>query len=135
VLFVDNREAEVAKDDGLLEEGMRADGDVDLALFESGERAVAFGAPVAPRQRRDAQPGGFGERRHALEMLACENLRRRHQRRLPTRFDDVRHREQGDDRLSRTDVSLQQAQHTLGRGEIGADFAKRLALRGGEAKG
>jgi hypothetical protein len=46
-----------------------------------------------------------------------------------------RHGEQRDDRLARADVALQQAQHALGRGEIGADFAERFDLRRGEAEG
>ena len=94
-----------------------------------------LGGLVATGQQRDAQPGGLGERPHALEMLAREDFGRRHQRRLPARFDDIGHRQQRDDRLARADVALQQPQHALGRGEIGADFGERARLRAGQREG
>ena len=81
------------------------------------------------------RPAGLGERPHALEMLAGEDLGRRHQRRLPARFDDVGHRQQRDDGLARADIALQQAQHALGLGEIGADFGEGFRLRAGQRKG
>ena len=68
-------------------------------------------------------------------MLAREDFRRRHQRRLPPRFDDLRHGEQGDDRLAGADVALQQPDHPFRAGEVGANFAQRARLRAGELVG
>ena len=135
MLLVDDREAEIAKGDAFLEQGVGADGQIDLAPFQRRQRAFALGGFVAPRQNGDAQPGRFGERAHALEMLAGEDFGRRHQRRLPSGLDDAGHGEQRDDGFSRADVALQQPQHALWRGEIGADFGQRFRLRPREAEG
>ena len=96
---------------------------------------AALGRLVAAGGQREAQAGGLGERTDAFEMLAGEDFRRRHQRRLMPRLDDVGHRQQRDDRLARTDVALQQADHPLRRAEIGADFLNRLRLRAGQGEG
>ena len=101
----------------------------------AAERLAALGRLVAAGGQRDAQAGGLGERADALEMLAGEDFGRRHQRRLPSRFDDVGHRQQRDDRLARADVALQQPDHALRLGEIGADVLDRLRLRAGQREG
>ena len=92
-------------------------------------RSAALSRPVISAMRR---PAASASGRHALEMLAGEDFGRRHQRRLPSRLDDVGHRQQRDDRLARADVALQQPDHPLRRGEIGADFGDRLRLRAGQ---
>ena len=135
MLLVDDGEAEIGEGDALLKQRMRADGKIDLAFRERRQRPVALGGLVAAGQQGDAQPGGFGERAHPLEMLARKNFGRRHQRRLPPGFDDCRHRQQRDDGLAGADIALQQPQHALGRGEIGADLGERFGLRAGEAEG
>ena len=81
------------------------------------------------------RPALAAKRRHALVVLAGENFGRRHHRRLPAGFDHVRHREQRDDGLARSDVALQQPQHALLGSEIGADVVDRLALRAGQREG
>ena len=114
---------------------MGADRDVDCPLGQCGERGAAGGRLVAAGQERDAQADARRQRRHALVVLAGENLGRRHHRRLPARFDHLRHRQERDDGLARSDVALQQPQHALFGSEIGADVVDRLALRARQRKG
>ena len=135
MLLVDDSEAEIAKHNAFLKQGMRADRKIDRAFFERRQGSGAFRRLVAAGQKRNAQSGGLGEWPHALEMLAREDFGRRHQRRLSSRLDHPGHREQRDDRLAGADIALQQPQHAFWRGEIGADFGERLGLGGGEREG
>ena len=68
-------------------------------------------------------------------MLTCEDFRRRHQRALRAAFDGIEQRGQGDHRLARADVALQQPQHARRTRHIGVDFRDRLFLRARERKG
>ena len=47
----------------------------------------ALAAALAAGEERDADAGGFGQRRDRLVMLAREDFRRRHQRGLSARLD------------------------------------------------
>ena len=114
---------------------MRADRDVDCPLGQCGERGAAGGRLVAAGEERDAKADARRQRRHSLVVLAGENFGRRHHRRLPARFDHLRHRQERDNGLARSDVALQQPQHALFGSEIGADVVDRLALRGRQRKG
>ena len=100
VLLVDHREPEIGEGDALLKQRMRADGDVDRSVRQRGERGAPSGRLVAAGQERDAQADARRERRHALVMLAGEDLGRRHHRRLPAGLDDLRHRQQRNDGLA-----------------------------------
>ena len=132
MLLVDHRKPEIGERDALLEERVGADRDVDFAVRQCGERGAARRRPVAPGHEPDAQADPLGERRHPLVMLAGEDFGRRHHRRLPSRFDHVRHRDQRDHRLARSDVALQEPDHALLGPEIGADILDRLLLRFGQ---
>ena len=101
----------------------------------AAEHARALGALVAAGQQRDAQAGRLGQRRDALEMLAGEDLGRRHQRGLPPGFDDARHGQQRDHGLARADIALEQAQHALSAREVGADLATACSCAPVRAKG
>ena len=106
-----------------------------VAFRQRGERGAARRRPVAAGDERDAQARSARRQRgHALVVLAGEDFGRRHHRRLPARFDHVRHRHQRDDGLARSDVALQQPQHALFGPEIGADVVDRLPLRVGQRK-
>ena len=122
VLLVDDGEAEVAKRDVLLEQRMGADDDVDRALGKAEEHAPALGALVAAGEQRDPQAGLAGERLDALEMLAGQDLGRRHQRRLAPGLDGARHGKERDRGLAGADVALEQAQHALVGGEVAPDL-------------
>ena len=82
----------------------------------------ALAAFLAAGEDCRLQAGPRGERGDGREMLAGQDLGRRHQRRLAAGFGGARHGEQPDHRLARADVALQQAQHPLGLGKVGMDF-------------
>ena len=134
MLLVDDGEAEVGEDDILLKQRVRADDDVEFACRQPRQRRATFRRLVAPGHQGHTQASFFGERRHPVEMLARQDFRRRHHRRLPPRFDHLGHRKQGHDRLARADVALQQPDHALFGSEIGTDVVERLPLRAGERK-
>ncbi len=129
VLLVHHREREIAELDLLLEQRMGADQQMDVAEGELFEHFAAFAAALAAGQDRHRDAGGGGERRDGVEMLASEELGRRHQRGLAAAFDDGGGGEQRDHRLARADVALQEPQHALGLGEIGDDVGDRARLR------
>ena len=135
MLLVDHREPEIGECDALLKQRMGADRDVDRPSANAASearRAAALSRPVMSAMRK---ADACRQRRHALVVLAGENLGRRHHRRLPAGFDHLRHRQQRDDGLARSDVALQQPQHALLGSQIGADVVDRLALRAGQRKG
>jgi len=86
------------------------------------------------RQDGDADAGGVGERRDGLEVLARQNLGRRHQGAGPGR-DRGRAGEQRHHGLAGADIALQQPQHAVGLGEVAHDVRDGAALAGGECEG
>ncbi len=96
VLFVDDRKAEVAEDDLVLEERVGADRDIEAAVGEPGQRLAALGAALATGQEHDLKSRPAGERGNALEVLAGEDLGWRHQRGLAPGLDDACHRQEPD---------------------------------------
>ena len=70
-----------------------------------------------------------------LEMLAREQLGRRHQRRLRAGLDRACHGEQRDHGLAAADIALQQTQHAVRTGEVGVDLGQRACLRAGQLEG
>ncbi len=135
VLLVDDGEAEVVEGDGVLDERVGAHRDVDRAVAQAGQRAGALGRPVAPGDERHGEARRLRARQKAGEMLAREDLRGRHQRGLAPAFHRVGHGEERHHRLARADVALQQPQHAVGGGEVGADLGQRRPLRRREGEG
>ncbi len=129
VLLVDDGEAEVAEGDVLLEEGVGSDGDGDRAGGQRLELTGAFAALVAAGEDVEADAGGLGERCQREEMLAGEDLGRRHHRGLASGLDRGEHGEEGDQGLAGADVALQQAVHPVGRGHVGSDLGDGAGLR------
>ena len=82
-----------------------------LAGREGGELGGALGALVAAGQDVEADAGGLGEGREREQVLAGEDLGRRHQRRLAAGLDGGEHGEERDQGLAGADVALQQAVH------------------------
>ena len=132
VLLVDHRKAEIAEHDAVLEQGMGADDDVDRPGCQVGENGLALLAFFASGEDLDTQAGCLGERRDGGEVLTGEDFGRGHHRRLRSRLDGVGHGEQRNDGLAGADIALQQPQHAVGLGHVGADFVQRTALRGGQ---
>ncbi len=132
VLLVDDGQREVAEADLVLEQRMGADQEVDISGGEAVEDAGALAAALAAGEDRDAHAGGLGQRRDRLQMLAREDLGRRHQGGLAAGLDDRSRREKRDDGLAGADVALEQAEHALGLAEIGIDVGDRRALAPGQ---
>jgi len=68
-------------------------------------------------------------------MLAREDLRRRHHRRLPSGLDGTRHGEQAHDGLAGADIALEEAQHALVADHVLADLADGPRLRPRQREG
>ena len=135
VLLVDDGEGEVAEGHVLLEQGVRADQDVDLAGGQALEQFGARAALLAAGKQAEAQAGGFGQRRHGVGMLARQHLGRGHQGRLRAALDSHSHGHQRHHRLAGADVALQQPQHAMRGGHVLGDLGQRQALRVGEREG
>ena len=128
VLLVDDRKREVVELDLVLKQRMRADQNVDFAARKPVQDRAAVAAALAARQDRDLDADGGRQRRDGAEMLPRQELRRRHQRRLPPAFDHRCGRQQRHNRLAGAHIALQQPQHALGLGKIRDDVGDRAGL-------
>ena len=131
VLLVDHGKTQIAKDDRPLKQRMGADQEIDFAIGQGCKNFLPPFALFAAGQDRRTDAGSVAEFGDVVIVLSGENFRRRHDRRLGTGLDHICRRQQGDDGLAGADIALQQPQHALGAGEIGADFGYRLLLAGG----
>jgi len=157
VLLIDHGQTEVCELDRLLQQGVRADGDVYLTagdrflhggLFRRLEAACeerdAHGPLQVGRPQHDETVAGLPEpravrvrgggarvedAREGPHVLLGEDLGRGHDHALLARGDGGEQTGGGDDRLAAADVSLQQAGHRHGVGDVGEDLVDRLALR------
>ena len=130
VLLVDHGQREILEHHLLLEQRVRADQDVEVAAGEPLEDIGALAPAFTTGEDRNPNAGGFGERRHRLEVLARQDLGRRHHGRLTAGLDHRGGGQQRHDCLARPDVALQQPQHALRLAEILDDLADRADLRG-----
>ena len=135
VLFVDHGQPQVVEGHARLEHGMRPDQHADAARRKIGQHGFPRLALVAAREQRDADAGRLGQRRQRGQMLAGEDLGRRHQHALPARLDGGEQRECRDQRLARTHVALKQAVHALGTCHVGGDLGHGTGLRAGRRPG
>ncbi len=144
VLFVDDHRTEAGEVDGVLDQGMRSDDDVDRAVGQAGQNIPAVGTRHPVRQQLDAQRSiteqvvGIGDvhpgeqRPYARCVLVGEHLGRRHQGRLVPALHCGEHRGHGHDGLAGTHVALQQPVHRVRCGEVGLDLVDRAQLGTGE---
>ena len=128
MLLVDHHKSEVAERDGLLEQRVRADENVDATFCERGKDLFPLSAFLAAAEERDLQSCRRSEAANRLEVLACQQLGRRHERGLRAGLHRGRHGEQGNDGLAAADIALQEPQHAVGIGEIGVDFRQAPCL-------
>ena len=82
VLLVDDRHAQRAEGDLILDQRMGADHDERAAAAHLGDRGAALGRGRALHQRDDADAERDQEVGEPDEVLRCERLGRRHQRPL-----------------------------------------------------
>ena len=148
MLLVDDGEAEPIEVDALLDQRVRADGDLGAAVADRVEgRAALLRARrageqhdlervVEEGQRDDAVQRRLGLARQQLadraEVLLRQHLGRRHQHSLVPGRDGGEHHRKRDDRLARADVALQQAAHRLRAPEVREHIVEGAPLGRGE---
>ena len=152
MLLVDHGQAEPLELDLVLDQGVRADDERGAAVANRGERLAALagaggageqdGADVAPLHvRQIGEPEaehvapGVEQAGDRAEVLLREHLRWRHQRGLAAAVRAGQHRRQGDHRLARADVALEQAGHRRRARDLALDLGERATLCRGERKG
>ena len=128
-----------------LDEGVGADDDVDLAGAERREDRLALGrrwcgwsaarpAPAARRRgcrrRRPSRPSS--STRMPRKCCSASTSVGRHERALVAALHGDEQGADGDDRLARADVALEEPVHRVRAGEVGGDLADRPLLRAGE---
>jgi hypothetical protein len=154
VLLVDHRHGQVLELHPLLDQRVGSDHQVDLAgsdplqhagpaLAGDARRQHPVGElPVGPLVAQDQLALGpvlahlVGAHRreelaHLQEVLRGQDLGRGHDGRLVAGLDRDHRRVQGDHRLARSDVALQQPVHRRRPLHVGLDLGDRLALAGG----
>ena len=127
MLLVDHDQPEPLVGDLRLEDGVGADEDVDAAVGEPHQHRLARPALLAPGEDRDAHADRLALALQRGVMLAGEDFGRGEHRRLRPRLDRFEHRQQGDQRLARPDVALEQAQHRPVLRHVAADFVDHAA--------
>ena len=129
MLLVDDGERQIVERDIVLKQRVGADDEVDVAGSERGQDILALTATLAPGENSEPDTGGSGKPRNGGMMLACQDLRRRHQGGLPARLDHGGCSEQRDDGLAGADIAMQQSQHALRLRQVGDDVGDRALLR------
>ncbi len=135
MLLVDDGERQILEGDILREQRVGADDDADIARDETQQNVLARAALFPTGQQGDLDPRWLRQLDQRRVMLAGQDFRRRHQRRLATGLYHVEHRYQRHHGLAAADIALQKAQHAVGRRHVAGDLGNRLALRVGQRKG
>ena len=135
MLLVDHDQREPSEFDVLDQERVRADEQIDLPRGQQREHAVALGLAGRAGQQRDPNAGPLRPGRHGPHVLLGEDLGRSHDRRLRARVDHRERDREGERGLARADVTLQQAQHRLGSGEVTLDLVEHPPLGAGRLEG
>ena len=101
----------------------------------SAEQLVALAAGNRAGEQADSHAALGQHLAQRAEMLAGEDLGRRHQRRLISVSHGQQHRVDGHHRLAAADVAVQEAVHRGRAIHVGGDLANRLILPGGQLPG
>ena len=143
VLLVDHHEAEVLELGGSRDEGLRADDDSRGAGGDPGERRIPLLRRLAADEQFHLDAAAGEQPGERLVVLAGEQFRGRHDRRLESlgrvgrhpRADRGEHRVDRDRRLAAPHVPLEKAVHRLRPGHVGGDLPADPLLGGGECEG
>ena len=135
VLFVDDGQGQPVEADGVLEQGVGADGDLGVTRGEGGQLLAPLAIGVAAGQQDRAEAPAFQQRAQLLVMLARQDFGRGHQGGLETAGRRVSQGQGGDGGLAGAHIALQQTAHLLAAGQIAADFRHGLSLGVGQLKG
>jgi len=131
VLLVDHRQPEVLVGDLLLEDRVGADQDIDRAVGEAHQDRFARLALLAPGEDRDPDAEAVEHAEERRMVLSRQNLCRGEQGRLRLALDRGQHRGDGDQRLARSDIALEKAEHRHLLLQVAFDLADRACLRAG----
>ena len=134
VLLVDDGDGEGAELDLLLDERVRADGDVGLAAREPLADGAALRGRDRAREQLAADPQLVADALDGEKVLLGEGFRGRHQRALVPAFDRAQERVERDDGLPRADVALEEPLHRPVLAEVAADLGDGVLLVGGEGE-
>ncbi len=135
LLLVHDEESEVLEADVLRQQSVRADDDVDAAVFQAGQRLFGLGVVDEATEHRhpDRKTGEAIAKRG--EVLAREQRRRYQNRRLLTVLDRFEDGANGDFGLAETNVSADQPVHRTRQFHVGLHVLDRLGLVGGQREG
>jgi hypothetical protein len=121
MLLVHHDEAESSEADALLNEGMGADGDLGRApITERGESGSPFGGrhPAGEEDDIEVEPGLTEKPSERSGVLLREEFRRSHEGGLVVVLRGEEHREEGDERLPGSHVTLEKPVHPASRGHV-----------------
>ena len=135
VLLVDDAQAKAPVLDVVGEEGLGAEDEVDLARLQRGEQGLARRVVDVAREEGEPDAERLEEAGGGRRVLPREELGRRHDRRLAARLYRVEAGEEGDERLARADVALEEPRHRPRRGHVRRDLGGRFHLAARELEG
>ncbi len=128
VLLVHHGHGQRGELDVLLDQRVGADDELRLAVRDR----VTCGGVLLGRKRAGEQDRCDAERRDEPvdrdKVLLSEGFRRNHERALMAVLDGAKKRVEGDDRLPRADVALEEPLHRCRAGEVAVELADRRAL-------
>ena len=132
MLLVHDRQAEAGERHVVLQQGVRADGEVDVAARQGLELAQASRAAATAGEPADTHATALEPCRQRVGMLARQDLGGREHGHLVAGGDRDQRGVGRDGRLPGADVALQQATHRDGLREIGGDLGHDGVLARGE---
>ena len=128
VLLVHHRDRERGELDVLLDQRVRADDELRLAVRDR----IARGGVLLRGKRAGEEYGPDAERRDEAvdgdKVLLSEGFRRNHERALMAVLDRAKQRVERDDGLPRADVALEEPLHRRRPGEVAVELCDRRAL-------
>ncbi len=131
VLLVDHRHGQAVELDGLLDQRVGPDQQLQLAAGELAEQVGAAARRGRAGEQRGLHQLAGHQRLQRGEVLLGERLGRRHQRRLRAGLDRAQHGVDGHHGLAGADLAHEQALHRPVAHELVVDGGHRLALVGG----
>ncbi len=135
VLLVDDGEPQAVEGDLVLEERVRADRELRLALRDRLQGGLLRARLEAAREPAHLHAQRLQPVRELQVVLLGQDLRGRHERHLPAVLDRLQGREGGDERLAAAHVALQQPAHGMRLREVVGDGGPGLLLRPREGEG
>ena len=135
MLFVDDGQGQAVEADGVLEQGVGADGDLGVTGGQGGQLLAPLAVGVAAGEQDGDDAGRLQQGAELFVMLAGQDFGRGHQGGLEAAGGRVGQGQGGDGGLARTDVALKQPAHLFAGGQVAADFGDGLGLGVGQGEG